>query len=93
MAVKAYQRSLGGESAPIIDGLTGLQRFFLGYARTWRTKYRDEVLARMLVSDPHSPHRERVNGIVQNMPEFYKAFDVKPGDGHYLKPEDRVKVW
>jgi len=93
VAVKAYQRSLGGESAPIIDGLTGLQRFFLGYARTWRTKYRDEVLARQLVSDPHSPHRERVNGIVQNMPEFYKAFNVKPGDGHYLKPEDRVKVW
>lgn len=93
VAVKAYQRSLAGKQAPVIDGFSGLQRFFLGYARTWRTKYRDEVLARQLVSDPHSPHRERVNGIVQNMPEFYEAFDVKPGDAHYLSSENRVKVW
>ncbi len=93
VSVKAYLRSLGGKPAPMIDGLTGLQRFYLGYARTWRTKYRDEVLARMLVSDPHSPHRERVNGVVRNMPEFYQAYDVNEGDGHFLSEEDRVKVW
>ncbi|MFK7732306.1 MAG: M13 family metallopeptidase [Pseudomonadales bacterium] len=93
VAVNAYLRSLAGKPAPVIDGLTGLQRFYLGYARTWRTKYRDEVLARMLVSDPHSPHRERVNGVVRNMPEFYEAFDVNEGDGHFLSEQDRVKVW
>lgn len=93
VAVNAYLRSLGGKPAPVIDGLTGLQRFYLGYARTWRTKYRDEVLAQMLVSDPHSPHRERVNGVVRNMPEFYQAYDVNEGDGHFLSEQDRVKVW
>lgn len=93
VALNAYLRSLGGKDAPVIDGFTGLQRFFVGFAQAWRSKYRDEVLAKRLVSDPHSPARYRVNGVVPNMPMFYEAFNVQPGDGHYLPPQQRVKIW
>jgi putative endopeptidase len=93
VALNAYLRSLDGKQAPVIDSFTGVQRFFLGFAQAWRAKYREEVLAKRLVSDPHSPPRYRVNGVVPNMPEFYEAFSVKEGDGHYLPPEQRVKVW
>lgn len=93
VALNAYQRSLKGQPAAVIDGYTGNQRFFLGMAQAWRNKYRDETLARVLVSDPHSPARYRVNGVVVNMPAFYKAFDVQPDDKHYLPEEQRVKLW
>jgi endothelin-converting enzyme/putative endopeptidase len=90
---KAYKMSLNGKEAEIIDGLTGDQRFFMGYAQVWRSKSREDQLRAQLLSDPHSPGEYRVNGIVGNVDAFYEAFDVKEGDGMYLKPEDRVKIW
>ncbi|MGO4893970.1 M13 family metallopeptidase [Flavobacterium sp. W21_SRS_FM6] len=90
---KAYQMSLNGEEAKVIDNLTGAQRFFMGYAQVWRSKSREDALRAQLLSDPHSPGEFRVNGIAPNVDAFYQAFDVKEGDGMYLKPEDRVKIW
>jgi len=90
---KAYQMSLDDKDAPVIDGLTGNQRFFMGYAQVWRSKSREDALRAQLLSDPHSPGEFRVNGIVGNVDAFYAAFDVKEGDAMYLKPEDRVKIW
>lgn len=93
VAYHAYQLSLKGKPAPLIDGLSGDQRFFMGWAQVWRRIYRDAELRRRLLIDPHSPSEYRVNGIVSNMPEFYAAFDVKPGDQLY-RPEDvRVRIW
>lgn len=89
----AYQLSLKGAEAPVIDGFTGPQRFFMGWAQVWRRKYREQELINRLKTDPHSPSEFRVNGVVPNMPEFYKAFDVQPDDGMYLEPADRVKLW
>ncbi|HEX6928743.1 MAG TPA: M13 family metallopeptidase [Gammaproteobacteria bacterium] len=93
IAYQAYHRSLDGEEAPVIDGLTGDQRFFMGWAQVWRRKYREEELINRLKTDPHSPSRYRTNGVVRNMPAFYKAFDVAEGDAMYLAPEERVKLW
>ncbi len=93
IAYKAYFLSLEGKEAPVLDGYTAQQRIFLGWGQIWRRLYRDKELQTRLKTDSHSPSEYRVNGIVQNMPEFYKAFDVKEGDGHYLKKEDRVKIW
>jgi len=93
IALAGYRRSLGGKPAPAIGGLTGEQRFFIGFAQAWRSKTRDEFLRVVVVSNEHSPDQYRVNGVVPNMPEFYEAFGVKPGDGHYLPPEQRVKIW
>lgn len=90
---KAYLMSLEGKDAEVIDGLTGDQRFFMGYAQVWRSKMRDDALRARLLSDPHSPGEFRVNGIVGNVDAFYKAFDVKEGDAMYIKPEDRVQIW
>ncbi|MBU3004075.1 M13 family metallopeptidase [Paraglaciecola arctica] len=90
---KAYQMTLEGKEAPVIDGLTGNQRFFMGYAQVWRSKSREDALRARLLSDPHSPGEFRVNGIVGNVDAFYQAFDVKEGDAMYLKPEDRVQIW
>ncbi|WP_299083253.1 M13-type metalloendopeptidase [uncultured Paraglaciecola sp.] len=90
---KAYQMSLEGKEAATIDGLSGAQRFFMGYAQVWRSKSREDALRAQLLSDPHSPGEFRVNGIVGNVDAFYQAFDVKEGDAMYLKPEDRVKIW
>ncbi len=89
----AYQMSLKGEEAPVIDGLTGVQRVFLGFGQVWRNKYRDETLRLMIGTDPHSPAMYRTNGSVRNVPEFYEAFDVTEDDALYLAPEDRVKIW
>jgi putative endopeptidase len=89
----AYQLSLNGEEAPVIDGLTGEQRVFLGYSQIWRRKYRDEELRRRIATDPHSPAEYRANGAVRNVPEFYEAFDVQESDALYLPPEERVKIW
>jgi predicted metalloendopeptidase len=93
IAYKAYKRSLGGKDAPTIDGLTGDQRFFLGWAQAWRSKIRDADLSRRLAVDPHSPAEFRCNGVLRNMPEFYAAFDVKEGDKLWLPPDKRVKIW
>jgi putative endopeptidase len=93
VAFKAYKVSLGGQEAPAIEGFTGDQRFFLGWAQVWRTLHRDDALRQILLTDPHSPGEYRVNGVVRNMPEFYSAFGVKEGDGAYLPPEKRVQVW
>ncbi|MBD3652946.1 M13 family metallopeptidase [Kangiella sp.] len=93
IAYKAYQLSKNGEPAPVIDGMTGDQRVFYGWAQVWRRKYRDEELRKRIDTDPHSPSEFRANGTVMNMPEFHEAFDVKPGDDMYLEPEERVKIW
>lgn len=93
IAYKAYQLSLNGEEAPVIDGLTGDQRFFMGWAQVWRRLYRDEELKRRLTVDPHSPSKARTNVVVSNIPEFIAAFNVKPGDPMYLAPDDQVKIW
>ncbi|MFT5313351.1 MAG: putative endopeptidase [Paraglaciecola sp.] len=90
---RAYKMSLNGKEAAIIDGLSGDQRFFMGYAQVWRSKMREDRLRAQLLSDPHSPGEYRVNGIVGNVEAFYQAFDVKEGDGMYLKPADRVSIW
>ena len=93
VAFRAYQHSLGDEPAPVIDGLTGPQRFFLGWAQIWRSKVRDEELMRRILTDPHSPGRYRVLGVLSNMPEFYEAFEVQPDDPMYRGEEVRVKIW
>jgi putative endopeptidase len=93
VAYTAYHKSLNGKEAPVIDGLTGDQRFFLSWAQVWRAKYRDGVLREQVLSDVHSPAYFRVNGTVRNMEAWYKAFDVKPGDKLYLPPEERVSIW
>jgi putative endopeptidase len=93
VAFEAYHLSLDGKEAPVIDGFTGDQRFFFGWAQVWRRKYREQELRKRLMTDPHSPSEYRVNGIMWNMPEFYQTFGVKEGDKLYLKPEDRVKIW
>jgi predicted metalloendopeptidase len=93
MAYTAYHLSLGGKPAPVIDGLTGDQRFFLAWAQVWKAKYRDEALVNLIKSNPHSPAMYRVNGPLRNLDEWYTAFDVKPGDKLYVAPEDRVRIW
>ncbi|RZJ68560.1 MAG: M13 family peptidase [Flavobacterium sp.] len=93
IAMRAYKISLKGKPSPKIDGFTGEQRFFIGYAQSWLGKQREESLRNQVASDPHSPGHFRVNGIVRNIPEFYEAFGVKAGDSLYLAPEKRVKIW
>ena len=93
IAYKAYKASLNGKAAPVIDGLTGDQRFFMGYAQVWRGKMVEKSLRNRVATDPHSPGEFRALGSLSNMPEFYKAFDVKAGDAMYIAPEKRVKIW
>ncbi|MDX1926241.1 MAG: M13 family metallopeptidase [Pirellulaceae bacterium] len=92
-AYAAYRLSLGGKEAPVIDGLTGDQRFFLGWGQIWRRLYREPELRKRLITDPHSPSQYRANGIVSNMDAFYKAFEIKPTDPMYIAPEKRVRIW
>jgi putative endopeptidase len=92
LAYDAYHKSLGGKPAPVIDGLTGDQRFYLGYAQVWRIKFREAALRQRLLTDPHSPGEYRV-WEVRNVDAWYRAFSPKPTDKMYLKPEDRVKIW
>ena len=89
----AYTMSLDGEEPPVIDGFTGIQRVFLGYAQVWRNKYRDEALRQLIMTNPHAPSMYRANGAVRNVPEFYEAFDVAEEDALYVPPEERVKIW
>jgi predicted metalloendopeptidase len=93
MAYRAYHLSLNGRQAPVLDGLTGDQRFFIGWAQVWARKYREDELRKRLLTDPHSPGEYRANAIVANLPQFYAAFGVKPGDKMYRAPQDRVRIW
>jgi putative endopeptidase len=93
IAYKAYRISLGGQEPLVIDGLTGLQRFFFGYAQIWRAKLRPETMKIRLATDPHSPAEFRCNQIVRNIDEFYSAFDVSPDDELYMAPQERVRIW
>ena len=93
VAYHAYRLSLNGGEAPVIDGVTGDQRFFMGYAQAWRSERRQESLLRLLTSDPHSPPKFRVNGVVRNVDAWYLAFNVTGEDELYLPPEDRVRIW
>jgi len=92
VAYDAWKQSLGGAEAPVIDGYTGDQRFYLGWAQIWRRNYREENLRQRLITDPHSPSEYRA-AIVRNLDPWYPAFDVRPGQKLYLSPEQRVKVW
>ena len=89
----AYVHSLNGAEAPVIDGYTGRQRFFLGYAQSWRTKWREGLMREVVLTDPHSPSEFRSNGVVSNMDEFYAAFGVREGDKLWRPAAERVKVW
>ncbi|MDX1517780.1 MAG: M13-type metalloendopeptidase [Woeseiaceae bacterium] len=89
----AYKMSLDGEEPPVIDGFTGVQRVFLGWAQVWRNKYRDEALRQLIQTDPHAPSMFRANGTVRNVPEWYDAFGVTDQHALYLPPEERVKIW
>jgi putative endopeptidase len=93
IAWKAYLLSLGGEQPPVVDGLTGAERFFLSWAQAWQQKSRDEEVIRLLAIDPHSPNEFRCNQIVRNIDAFYDAFGVTDSDALWLAPEDRVTIW
>jgi putative endopeptidase len=93
IAYKAYHLSLNGHSAPVIDGLSGDQRFFIGYAQVWRSKMQDAQTLKLLVTDPHSPGRFRTNGAVVNADGFYQAFGVHPGDKLYKPESERIRLW
>lgn len=93
IAYKAYQLSLNGKKAPAIDGFSGNQRVFMGWAQVWRGKARDTETIRLLTTDSHAPGMFRANGPLTNMPEFYQAFDVKAGDKMYVEPAKRIRVW
>ncbi|MGH3945558.1 MAG: M13 family metallopeptidase [Pseudonocardiaceae bacterium] len=92
VAMRAYRLSLG-QPAAVMDGFTGEQRFFLGWAQAWRGKTRDEALRSQLLSDPHSPHEFRANGVVSNLPDYYAAFNLKEGDKLFRPPDQRVTIW
>ena len=93
VAYKAYRNSLGGKPSPVIDGFTGEQRVFLGWAQVWRGKARDDSTIILLKTDPHSPADLRGNATLKNQPGFYDAFGVKEGDKMYLPPAERVTIW
>ena len=93
IAYKAYQISLAGKASPVIDGLTGEQRLFLGWAQVWRGKVRVEEQRRRIATDPHSPNEFRCNTIVSNFTPFYEAFGLTPCDALWLDEESRVQIW
>ncbi len=92
VAYAAYQKSLNGKPAPVIDGLSGDQRFYLGWAQVWRTKFREQALRQQLIAGPHSPGEQRT-AIVRNLDPWYNAYKPKPGQKAYLAPADRVRIW
>ena len=94
MAYAAYRRYVAdhGEQ-PVLDGLTGDQRFFLAFAQSWRNNMREGALRQLVLTNPHSPPEFRVNGVVRNVDAWYRAFNVQPGDRLYLPPEQRVRIW
>ncbi len=93
VALQAYQISLQGEPAPVIDGFTGVQRFFIGYAQIWNGKLRAEEIKRRIAVDPHSPEEFRCNQILKNVTEFYSAFNISEGDALWLPESERVRIW
>ena len=93
IAYKAYKLSLKGKKAPVINGLSGDQRFYMGWGQVWRTKMREPAQIAQIKTDPHSPGQYRANGTLKNQPGFYEAFGVKEGDKMYLAPKDRVIIW
>ena len=93
LGLDAYHASLHGKAAPVIDGLTGDQRVFLGWAQAWRGKVTDDFVKRQVVSDPHSPRQFRVNGVVRNIDAWYASFGAKPGEKLYVAPDQRVRIW
>ena len=93
VAYEAYKLALGGNPAPVIDGLTGDQRFFLAFAQAWRGEQRDDAIKTQVASDPHSPRRYRIIGPLRNLDAWYTAFDVKPGTKFYIPPDQRIRIW
>jgi putative endopeptidase len=93
VALDAYRTSLKGKPAPVIDGLSGEQRVFLGWAQAWRGKLRDDAVRRQVVSDPHSPRQYRVNGVMRNIDAWYEAFKVKADEKLFIDPKGRVRIW
>jgi endothelin-converting enzyme len=93
IAWRAYKISLAGRSAPVVDGFSGDQRFFLSWAQAWRGRIRDEYLRQWLLSTPHAPPQYRANGPATHLPGFYDAFAVKPGDAMFREPARRVRIW
>jgi putative endopeptidase len=93
IALKAYRISLNGKPAPVLDGFTGDQRFYLSYGQIWRSKYRDPAVRSQVLSNPHAPAPFRVIGATRNQDDWYAAFDVKPGDKYYIPPDQRVRLW
>jgi putative endopeptidase len=93
VGLEAYHLSLNGQPAPVLDGITGDQRFFFGWAQVWQSKYREAALKQQIATDPHSPAEFRVIGPVRNVDAWYEAFDVQPGTKYYLSPDARVRIW
>jgi putative endopeptidase len=94
IAHKAYELSVGDKRAPVLDGFTGDQRFYIAYAQSWREIWSDALTRRVVLSDPHSPSKYRVNGVVRNDDGWYAAFpQIRPGDAYYLPPGQRVRLW
>jgi putative endopeptidase len=93
IALDAYRASLGGKPAPVIDGFTGEQRVFLGWAQAWRTKYREDTLRQLIAADEHSPGHYRAFAGLPNIDAWYEAFGVKEGDKLYIAPADRARIW
>ena len=93
LALVAYHESLHGKAAPVLDGYTGDQRVFIGWAQAWRGKFSDDFVRRQVVSDPHSPRQFRVNGPIRNIDAWYELFDVKASEKLYVAPEARVRIW
>jgi putative endopeptidase len=93
LALAAYHASLHGQAAPVIDGTTGDQRVFLGWAQAWRGKVSDDFVRKQVVSDPHSPRQFRVIGPARDIDEWYTAFGVQTGDKMYIAPKDRARIW
>jgi putative endopeptidase len=92
IAYEAYRASLRGKEPPVLDGYTGDQRFFLGWAQVWRRNYREANLKTRLLTDPHSPSIQRA-WVMRNLDKWYEAFQPKPDDKLFLKPEARVRIW
>ncbi|MGZ6000208.1 MAG: M13 family metallopeptidase [Rhizomicrobium sp.] len=93
IALKAYHISLGGKPAPVLNGLTGDQRFYIAYAQSWRERHRDGAIRAQVLSNPHSTSEFRVNGVVRNIDAWYQAFGVQPADKLYLEPAKRARIW
>ena len=93
MAYTAYKNSLNAKEAPVIDGFTGDQRFFMAHAQVWRSLEREDDLRNLILTNPHAPPAARGSIPERNMDAWYAAFDVKEGDKAFIKPEDRVRIW